>query len=173
MSSPSPTRPSEKAHSFAVVLTVYVSKKNKSKTVKEEKSTKTKELVFRIDENNYIDFLQSILKKHGQGHFKVSEKKHFPFKFVPPKAKRSVCYFPPTFADFNLVTTYFSQCVNDAIDVDNKADYAEMVKKIHARNPGTTKIYVDMKHIEKIPLADDSDGGSNESSEDDNGRVCM
>ena len=36
-----------------------------------------KELVFHIDENNYIDFLQSILEKHGQGHFKVSEKKHF------------------------------------------------------------------------------------------------
>ena len=69
--------------------------------------------------------------------------------------------------------TYFSQHVNDAIDVDNKADYVEMVKKIHARNPGPTKIYVDMKHVEKIPLADDSDGGSNESSEDDNGQVCM
>ena len=71
-----------------------------------------------------------------------------------------------------LQLTYFSQHVNDAIDVDNKADYMEMVKKIHARNPGTTKIYVDMKHIEKIPSMDDFDGGSNESSEDDDGWVC-
>jgi len=38
MSSPSPTRLSEKAHSFAVVLTVYGSKKSKNKTAKEEKS---------------------------------------------------------------------------------------------------------------------------------------
>ncbi|KAH0826292.1 hypothetical protein J3R83DRAFT_5769, partial [Lanmaoa asiatica] len=149
MSSPSPTRPSEKPHSFAVVLTVYSASKRKSKTsVKEEKSTKTKELAFPIDESNYVNFLQSILEKHGQGHFKVSQKKSFPFKFVPPKAK--------------------TQRASDAIDVDNEADYKEMVNKIHAACPGATKIFVNMKHIEKLPSVDDSiDENTSESSDND------
>ena len=50
-----------------------------------------------------------------------------------------------------------------------------MVKKILPGNPGMTKIFVDMKHIEKLPSAGDSDAdNSGECSEDDNvgqGRV--
>lgn len=32
--------------------------------------------------------------------------------------------------------------MNDVMDVDNKSDYKEMVKQIHAGNPRTTKIFV-------------------------------
>jgi hypothetical protein len=42
------------------------------------------------------------------------------------------------------------------MDVDNKANYREMLKKLHSANlnPGTTKIYVDMKQVKSsLPLA--------------------
>lgn len=54
---------------------------------KEEKSTQTKELVFCINKSNYVKFLQSILDKPGQGHFKISKKKHFLLSLCHQKPK--------------------------------------------------------------------------------------
>jgi len=54
---------------------------------KEEKSTKMKELLFAPNNSNYIEFLQAILLKHGLEIHEVTEKKHFPLKYIPPKAK--------------------------------------------------------------------------------------
>ena len=34
-------------------------------TSKEEKSTKTKELLFASNDSNYVEFLEAILLKHG------------------------------------------------------------------------------------------------------------
>ncbi|KIK25095.1 hypothetical protein PISMIDRAFT_97447 [Pisolithus microcarpus 441] len=77
--------------SFSVSLTVYskvkkVSLKGK-KTSKEEKSMKMKELLFALDDSNYTEFLQAILHKHGLDGYTVTEKRHFPLKYIPPKAK--------------------------------------------------------------------------------------
>jgi hypothetical protein len=90
----------EKAHIFNVSLTVYSLLKKKasrgvlsrvktsaSTAVKEEKSVKVKELVFSIDNNNYISFLTSLLEKHGQEQYKVSADRCFPFKYLPPGVK--------------------------------------------------------------------------------------
>lgn len=80
-----------KPHTFNLSLTVYslLKKKttrgtHKASTLGEEKTTKVKELHFGIDDNNYIDFLTSLLEKHGQEQYKVSWECHFPFKCVPP-----------------------------------------------------------------------------------------
>jgi len=51
------------------------------------------------------------------------------------------------------------------IDIDNVADYQEMVKKITDDKPSVVKIFVDMKHIEKLPRTQSST--KNSSSEDD------
>ena len=91
----SPTRHSEEPEerSFSVTLTVYstVKKKVRGKlstaATKEEKSLKRKELLFAVNHGNYLEFLQRILEKHGQGQYIVSERKRFPFKFVDPQAK--------------------------------------------------------------------------------------
>ncbi|KAL4072356.1 hypothetical protein V8B97DRAFT_1917147 [Scleroderma yunnanense] len=76
---------------FSILLTVYSKVKNtsaKGKTMsKVEKSTKLKELSFSINNSNYISFLQAILLKHGLENYKVTEKKHFPFKYLPLKTK--------------------------------------------------------------------------------------
>ncbi|KAI6029022.1 hypothetical protein EDC04DRAFT_2898851 [Pisolithus marmoratus] len=109
--------------SFLVSLTVYskvkkVSLKGKT-TSKEEKSTKMKELLFALDESNYTEFLQAILCKHSLDDYMVTEKKHFPLKYIPPKAK--------------------GQHMSDAINVNDIADYREMVKKIAEETPPVMK----------------------------------
>jgi len=57
------------------------------------------------------------------------------------------------------------QQIDDVIDIDNVADYQEMVKKITDDKPSVVKIFVDMKHIEKLPRTQSST--KNSSSEDD------
>ncbi|KIK24631.1 hypothetical protein PISMIDRAFT_98060 [Pisolithus microcarpus 441] len=92
--------------SFSISLTVYtkVKKTIQGKTMsKEEKSAKMKELLFTINGLNYLEFLHSILFKHGLKDYEVIEKKHFPLKYIPLKAK------------------------GDAIDINNLSDYREMV----------------------------------------------
>ncbi|KIK15550.1 hypothetical protein PISMIDRAFT_16437 [Pisolithus microcarpus 441] len=112
MSSPAPD--DDFLQSFSILLMVYSKiKKTSAKgktTSKEEKSTKMKELLFSPTDSNYIEFSQAVLHKHGLNDYQVSEKKHFPLKYIPPKAR--------------------GQRISDAIDVDNLADYREMVKKI-------------------------------------------
>jgi hypothetical protein len=39
------------------------------------------------------------------------------------------------------------------MDVDNKDDYAEMAKKIISEKLKKVKIFVDMKHVEKLPVS--------------------
>ena len=82
-------------YAFAVSLTVYslIKKKTprgKAAVSKEEKSVKVnlKELQFSIDNTNYLDFLQSILDKHGQDRYMLLAKKQFSFKYIPSKMKR-------------------------------------------------------------------------------------
>ncbi|KAF8132039.1 hypothetical protein EV363DRAFT_1480092 [Boletus edulis] len=128
-------------YAFTVALTVYSALKqsssSKGKTTaakRQEKSIKTKELVFPLGEENYVDFLESILEKHGQTQYKVSHKQSFPFKFTMPKIKNQRA---------------------EAMDVDNVSDYKEMVRKIHdgvGDSGVATKIAVDMKHVEKLLL---------------------
>ena len=60
----------ERDYAFTVALTVYSGLKQSSKgkgttTKQQEKSVKTKELHFSLNNNNYIEFLESILEKHS------------------------------------------------------------------------------------------------------------
>ncbi|KAI6099448.1 hypothetical protein EV401DRAFT_1894797 [Pisolithus croceorrhizus] len=81
-----------------------------------------KELLFVVVESNYLEFLQAILLKHGLESYKVAEKKHFPVKYVPPKAQ--------------------GQWLSDTIDVNDATDYKEMVKKISEDKPPVVKIFL-------------------------------
>ncbi|KIK22928.1 hypothetical protein PISMIDRAFT_11295 [Pisolithus microcarpus 441] len=111
-------------------------------TSREEKLTKTKELLVALNTSNCIEFLQAILLKHGLNSYKVSEKKHYPLKYIPPKAK--------------------GQWVSDVIDVDNIIDYRDMVNKLMEDKPPVVKIFMDMQHVKKLPQ-----GSKSRSSEDD------
>ena len=86
-------QPAERQYAFTVALTVYSALKQSSKsksttTKRQEKSIKTKELFFPLNKDNYIEFLGSILEKHGQTQYRVSSKQRFLFKFTMPKTKR-------------------------------------------------------------------------------------
>ncbi|KAI6009267.1 hypothetical protein EDC04DRAFT_2906607 [Pisolithus marmoratus] len=115
---------------------------------KEEKSTKMKELIFSLSDSNYVKFLQAILCKHGLKEYEVTEKKQFPLKFIPPKAQ--------------------GQWVSDTIDVDNLADYQEMVKKIseYEGKLSIVKIFMDMQQVEKLPRASKSRGSGSSKDGD-------
>ncbi|KAN0091031.1 hypothetical protein V8E55_004597 [Tylopilus felleus] len=131
-----PPAQDERVHTFNVSLTVYTLLKKTTRgarkvtTVKEEKSVKVKELPFAINEDNYINFLTSLLEKHGQEQYKVSEKCCFPFKYVPLKSK--------------------GQHSGDGMAIDNESDYKEMVQKIREHDVSKTKVFVDMKDVEKL-----------------------
>ncbi|KAI9464257.1 hypothetical protein HD554DRAFT_2316030, partial [Boletus coccyginus] len=147
---PSSSTPSDSdmAHTFTISLTVYSlikkkTAKGKAAAPKEAKAVKVKELQFLVDDTNYLNFLQSILDKHGQDQYRLSAKKQFAFKYIPLKTK--------------------GQRASDAMDVNNEADYKEMVKKIQQDNPSSTRILVDMKDIEKLPAL-----GANADNDDDN-----
>ena len=91
--SPAPSDSDTTAYTFAVSLIVYSlikkkTAKGKAAASKEEKAIKVKELQFFINDTNYLDFLQSVLNKHGQDQYVLSAKKQFTFKYIPPKAKR-------------------------------------------------------------------------------------
>ncbi|KAI6026802.1 hypothetical protein BKA83DRAFT_4491237 [Pisolithus microcarpus] len=91
MSSLSPTCELEKQYVFTIALTIYSSlKKNmkgKAPASKEAKFIKLRELFFLWWDDNYLAFLQSILKKHGQDQYKLSGCKCYSFKFALLKAK--------------------------------------------------------------------------------------
>ncbi|KAF8833089.1 hypothetical protein BDN67DRAFT_1017968 [Paxillus ammoniavirescens] len=164
MSSPSPPPSDAGGHDtvFTISLTVYsITKKtvkNKS-TTKEEKSIKTKELPFAINdsETNYIDFLRAALVKHNQGLFKITEAKCYPFKY----------------------TIGIKRKASDAMDVDNGGDYKEMAKKIDDERPTAIKIFIDMKDIEKLPrgkkaMADeDEQNSSDEEQHEEAGEATL
>ena len=88
-------KPTEKNYAFTIALTVYSalkqSSKSKSAVKKQEKSVKMKELLFQLNEDNYIEFLENILEKHSQTQYKSLNKYWFLFKFTMVKMKRYTC----------------------------------------------------------------------------------
>ncbi|KIK26860.1 hypothetical protein PISMIDRAFT_8642 [Pisolithus microcarpus 441] len=120
--------------SFSVSLMVYSKVKKvllKGKAMSmEEKSMKTEEILFALDDSKYTKFLQAILHKHGLDDYIVTEKKHFLLKYIPPKVK--------------------GQWMSDATNVNGIADYREMVKKIAEETPPVVKVFMDMKHVNKL-----------------------
>lgn len=60
-------------------------------------------VTFFLNEDNYLEFLESILDKHGQTQYKFSPKQWFSFKFTMPKLKK---YIIALFSVQNLTTSF-------------------------------------------------------------------
>ncbi|KAJ8596017.1 hypothetical protein M405DRAFT_806273 [Rhizopogon salebrosus TDB-379] len=89
-----------------------------------------------------------MLTKHEKlSSYRVTEKKRYTFKYLPGASRSRT----------------------EAMDVDNKDDYAEMAKKIISEKLKKVKIFVDMKHVEKLPVSTQNEGstGSHESGQSD------
>ncbi|KIK36703.1 hypothetical protein CY34DRAFT_26258 [Suillus luteus UH-Slu-Lm8-n1] len=80
---------------------------------------------------NYLEFLTTMLAKHDKSLYKVTEKKRYTFKYLPGASRSRT----------------------EAMDVDNKNDYAEMAKKIISEKLKKIKIFIDMKNVEKLPVS--------------------
>ncbi|KAF8432577.1 hypothetical protein L210DRAFT_3650308 [Boletus edulis BED1] len=145
MASPTPSSENGKTdQSFSLSLTIYSHvKKGKGKT-KEEKTTKMKELVFGVCTStaNYLSFLRNVLLKHNLRDSNISEACNYPFKYLLPK-----------------------QRISDAIDVDDAADYNEMVKKIIEEKPSIVRVLVNKHKIEKALRAKHTRSGSDDLHE--------
>lgn len=63
-----------------------------------------------------------------------------------------------------------SQRSGDGMDVDNESDYKEMVQKIHEHGISSTKIFIDIKDVEKLPML--SAGGTVEDEEDETAPIA-
>ncbi|KIK74293.1 hypothetical protein PAXRUDRAFT_791188, partial [Paxillus rubicundulus Ve08.2h10] len=153
MSSPSPSLSPTPDISpdtvFTISLTVSsLSKKTiKNKTTsKEERSVKTKELMFTTTETNYLTFLHAALAKHSCEQFKISDAKCYPYKYT-------------------IGTKRFA--VSDAMDVDNSGDYMKMSKKTNDKRPTDLKIFINMKDVEKLPCVTKLDGEGEPDGTDD------
>ncbi|KAG1777621.1 hypothetical protein EV702DRAFT_1196834 [Suillus placidus] len=125
---------------FVVNLDTYTKNltENNGKTkIKEVKSTKVKEVIFHVSAPNYLDFLTIMLAKHNKSLYKVTEKKRYTFKYLPG-------------ASHKYMINYSRM---EAMDVDNKNNYAKMAKKIISEKLKKVKIFIDMKNVEKLSVS--------------------
>ncbi|KAJ7022363.1 hypothetical protein C8F04DRAFT_1049070 [Mycena alexandri] len=102
--------------------------KNKAKP-KEKKETKTKEFqyLFEASADNYVDFLKTILAKHGEERYNITAKMVYDMKVQLSGTKKG-----------------------EALDVDSVEEYKELVTDhiIANRTPKLT-VFVDMGEIER------------------------
>ena len=71
--------------SIILITSKTVSLKSGSKAApKVTKESKTKEMTFSINEDNYHDFMKACLSKHGEKRYKVTERSTFSFKYLCP-----------------------------------------------------------------------------------------
>lgn len=74
--------------------------------------------------------------------------------------------------DIPFFLNSFSQRSSKAMDVDHESDYKEMVKKIEESNPTTTKIFINMKDVQKLPILGDLEDEETKTTNEDVGEVC-
>ncbi|KAI6044130.1 hypothetical protein EDC04DRAFT_2599716 [Pisolithus marmoratus] len=136
---PSPTHESERWHAFTVALTVY----SRLKKTMKGKASALKE----VKSIKMKELLFSLRDDNYLMFLQSVLEKHGQDQY------KVLCH---------------SQCINDAMDVDNEADYKEMVRKLHHNKSGTIKILVNMKQVERLPLSESGDKTSGPSDGDDN-----
>jgi len=71
-------------------FTFYITEKDKKGKIKEKKIAKVKELDFTLTSDNYVDFLETLLAKHSQDKYKVTERHPYSFKYLYPPSKAYV-----------------------------------------------------------------------------------
>jgi hypothetical protein len=117
--------------------------KSKSKP-KEKKDTKAKDFQhsFKGTLENYTTLLATILAKHGEEKYNVTEKMIFGIKVQLPSVKYNI----------EQCTVYFSDQAcrkGDAVDIDTFEEYKELVVDILESLPTKMNIYIDMADVEK------------------------
>jgi len=71
-------------------LLVYTTTKDAKNKIKKTKVPKVKELNFSVLHEGCVNFLNTMLSKHAQERFKVTEQRPYPFKYLYPPSKMCV-----------------------------------------------------------------------------------
>lgn len=125
----------------------------KSTVKKQDKYMKMKELLFQLNKDNCIEFLESILEKHSHTQYKdLSWTSIGSHSSLPWRRWRGMHVF--NYYSLLLDYTFFSPHRADLMDVNNESDYKKMVWKIcdaaASDSMLATTIFINMKHIEKL-----------------------
>jgi hypothetical protein len=124
-------------------LAVYSTKKDGKGKPKETKSTKTKELDFTFTKENRIEFLRTILGKHSQDKYRITQRKAFAFKYLYPPSKACV-----TIISKSVLADIRNRTAN-AVDVDTNNDWTDMYSDITKASAKKVKILVDIKIVKR------------------------
>ncbi|KAJ7114795.1 hypothetical protein C8R44DRAFT_629617 [Mycena epipterygia] len=110
--------------------------RSKNKT-KQKKETKAKEFSHNFESGleNYLQLLKTILAKHGEEKYNVTDRMTYGIKVQLPSVKKG-----------------------DALDTDNFAEYQDLVKDIIEGMPSKMNIYIDMADIQKRDNEDEDAG---------------
>jgi hypothetical protein len=65
-------------------FTFYITEKDQKGKIKEKKTAKVD---FTLASENYVDFLETLLAKHSQDKYKVTERRPYSFKYLYPPSK--------------------------------------------------------------------------------------
>jgi len=155
-STPEPAPRDEVLSTFSVQITYHIpvpkdstngwhSKGKASKKTKKE--TKSKELIFHVDEDGYLSFLKALLEKHSKTRYQVTASKPFSFKYY----YHTWSYVSSLNFSCNDNTHIQVHAISKAaaLDVDTENEYKAMVGKIIAEKLKNVMILVDMKDIQK------------------------
>jgi hypothetical protein len=94
MSQPPSDAPVDIETRIIAQLLVYSTAKDAKNRLKETKVPKVKELDFVISRDGYVNFLKTLLSKHSQERFKVTERRPYPFKYLYPPSKACTLHYP-------------------------------------------------------------------------------
>ncbi|KAJ7692826.1 hypothetical protein B0H16DRAFT_1398800 [Mycena metata] len=113
---------------------------------KEKKETKTKEFshTFEKSKENYLTLLKTILLKHGEEKYNVTEKMTYGIKVQLPSVKKG-----------------------DSVDIDTASEYEDLVMDILTGRPLKMTIYVDMADIQKRWSGRGNNGSDNDEEDAD------
>lgn len=117
--------------------------KSKNKT-KQKKETKAKEFSHSFESGleNYLQLLKTILAKHGEEKYNVTDRMTYGIKVQLPSVKYTLSTSINSISDIPCRK-------GDALDINNFAEYQDLVKNIIEGMPSKMNIYIDMADIQK------------------------
>ena len=79
--------------------------------LKVTRESKTKEMTFSINEDNYCDFMKACLSKHGEKRYKVTGRSTFSFKYLCLPGRKYIHIHLPILHDTNWAPYPVSQTI--------------------------------------------------------------
>ena len=118
-----------------------IPKTGKQPAVKSKCEVHTKELAFTCLSENYVPFMQALLKHVGKTKWKVSDQQRFKFKYP---GHSYVFIYTHVCSQSN-----YAYSKTDALDVEKESEYKELVSKITENQYWKVNIIVDIDNVKR------------------------